>query len=89
MNTKAFGALATCVATLAVVVCVLAVTVETPMPVEIAMIVGAGLLLLSACVLIGIAIAIGRLSASVSGVAQRHPYCELKLIAEWAGSLRR
>ena len=57
MNTKAFGALAACIAGLAVLLCGLSVAMELPMPVEIAMIAGALLLLASAGGLLGAAIA--------------------------------
>lgn len=60
MDTKAFGALAACLAGLAVVLCVLSVAMELPAWVEIAMVVGAILLLASAGGLIGAAVAAQR-----------------------------
>lgn len=56
METKSVGALAACVASLAVVLCVLSVALELPMTVEIAMIAGALVLLASAGGLIGAAV---------------------------------
>jgi hypothetical protein len=53
VDTKTLGAIGTSVAVLAVVVCVMAVAMEFPTPVEVAMIAGAGLLLVSAGGLIG------------------------------------
>ncbi|OLT41776.1 hypothetical protein BJF85_05115 [Saccharomonospora sp. CUA-673] len=57
MNTKAFGALAACIAGLAVLLCGLSVAMELPMRVEIVMIVGALLLLASAGAFIGATVA--------------------------------
>ncbi len=57
MNTKAFGALAACVAGLAVLLCGLSVALDLPMPVEVVMIVGALMLLASAGALIGATVA--------------------------------
>ena len=57
MDTKVFGALGACVAVLAVVLCSLAVAMKLPTPVEVGMIAGALLLLVSAGGLIGAGIA--------------------------------
>ena len=57
MNTRTFGALAACVAVLAVLLCVLLVVLNLPMPLEIVMIVAAVLLLATAGVLIDVAVA--------------------------------
>ncbi|MDR7190704.1 putative PurR-regulated permease PerM [Microbacterium sp. BE35] len=57
METKSVGALAACVAGLAVVLCVLSVALALPMAVEIAVITGALALLASAGGLIGAALA--------------------------------
>lgn len=60
MNTKAFGALAACVAGLAVLLCGLSVAMELPLPIEIVMIAGALLLVASAGALVGAAVAAGK-----------------------------
>lgn len=57
MDKKIFGAIAACVAALAVVICCVAVAIEFPVPINIAMVAGAALLLLSAGGLIGAGIA--------------------------------
>lgn len=56
MNTRSFGALAACLAGLAVLLGGLVTALELPTPVEVAMIVGALVLLASAGGLIGVAI---------------------------------
>jgi len=56
-DTKPFGALAACVAGLAVLLCGLAAAMELSTPVEVVMIGGAVLLLASAAGLIGAAVA--------------------------------
>lgn len=64
MNTKALGALAACLAGLAVLLCGLAVAMELPTPVEVVMIVGSLMLLTAAGGLIGLAIAAQRKSTT-------------------------
>lgn len=56
VDSKTFGALAACVAALAVVLCGLSVAIELPMPVRIVMLAVALLLLASAGGLIGAAV---------------------------------
>lgn len=64
MDSKAFGALAACIAGLAVVLCGLSVAIELSMPVRIAMLAVALVLLASAGGLIGAAISAGKKSSS-------------------------
>lgn len=64
MQMKSVGVLASCVASVAIVLCVLSAVLELPMPVEIAMIAGALVLLASAGGLIGAAVAVQKKSAA-------------------------
>ncbi|MFH8252583.1 hypothetical protein ACH3VR_19605 [Microbacterium sp. B2969] len=64
MNTKSFGALAACIAGLAVVLAALSAALDLPAPIRIAMIAAAVLLLACAGGLIGAAVAAQRKSTS-------------------------